>query len=260
MIEGFRDDVLSTLTPGELDFLYFAELHLHEMASWTLEEAARESLASGGVIERACQKLGLTGYAELRNLIRAELRGRASTVSNDLAVDYPAARAVAAATRELRLAERELDPERIRLSAEYIATAERLVIFGRGLSEFPGRYLSTCLERCGRHNRCYLDPPLVYRDASSFTSHDCIVIFSAGGRTIPVVKAAAIARRHEAVVVAACGDAQSPLARIAGVLLPTPSDRLRMGQIDLGSRLTQFLAADLLADVVAASEKEPSAG
>ena len=76
MIEAFRDDILSTLTPGELDFLYFAELHLAEMSEWSVDQAAAASFASAPVIERACKKLHLSGYAELRFLVRNELKGR----------------------------------------------------------------------------------------------------------------------------------------------------------------------------------------
>lgn len=252
MIEGFRDDVLSTLTPGELDFLYYAELHLDDISSWTLDKAAHESLASPAVIERACQKLGLASYSELRYLIRSELNGR-STVASDLAVDYPASQAISDALREADAAAHDLTREAVEEAAGDIVQAERIVVFGRGLSQFPAQYLSEYLEKLGHRNRRYIDPPLAYRDAEAFGSKDCFVIFSAGGRTIAVVKAATIARKNDVPLVAICGSTESPLAKLASVLLHAPADTFRMGQIDLGSRLTQFLAADLVVREIVSS-------
>lgn len=249
MIEEFRDDTLSTLTSNELDFLYFAELHLDEMDSWTLEEAARQSLTSGSVIERACKKLGLSGFSELKYRIRSSRRGK-GTIAQNLAVEYPAHRAADAINRETEAAVPHLSAKEVGRATSLIGAAERLVIFARGLSEFPAQYLSEYLYRLGRTNRCYTDPPFVYRDASTFGPKDCLVIFSCGGRTIPVVKAATIARRKEVPLVAICGNRESPLAELATSLLYAPADTFVMDQIDLRSRLTQFLAADLVVDAL----------
>lgn len=247
MIETFRDDVLSTLTAGELDFLYFAELHLKEMASWTLDEAASCSLASAPVIERACKKLGLSGYSELRYLVRSELKGQAPPAQPE-ALDYRASDAAAALVRESHITMGRLSEEMLARAAETIRSARNLVLFGRGLSEFPAEYLSEYLGRMGRLCRRYLDPPFVYRDASHFAPEDAIVIFSSGGRTIPVVKAAAIAKKNGAAIVAVCSDAASPLARMATITLDAASDRMSISRIDLNSRFTEFLIADALVD------------
>ena len=102
MIEAFRDDILSTLTQGELDFLYFIELHLNNIASWSIEEAAAASYTSAAVIERACRKLRLSGYAELRFLVSNELRERSVSVQEDVS-DYSARTAQDALLRETKL-------------------------------------------------------------------------------------------------------------------------------------------------------------
>lgn len=247
MIETFRDDVLSMLTPGELDFLYFAELHLKEVASWTLDEAASASLASAPVIERACKKLGLSGYSELRYLVRSELKGQAPLTRPET-LDYRAQDAASALMRESHITIDQLSEEALVRTADKIRSARSLVLFGRGLSEFPAEYLSEYLGRMGRLCRRYLDPPFVYRDASHFTPEDAIVIFSSGGRTIPVVKAAAIAKKNGAAIVAVCSDMESPLARMATIALDAASDRFSISQIDLNSRFTEFLIADALVD------------
>ncbi len=252
MIETFRDDVLSVLTPGELDFLYFAELHLKEMASWNLDAAAAASLTSAPVIERACKKLGLSGYSELRWLIRNELKGTVSVAKAD-AVDYRAQTAAEALLRESRIALGRLSEDALSCAADKIRSARNLVLFGRGLSEFPAEYLSEYLGRMGRSCRRYLDPPFVYRDAARFAPEDAIVIFSSGGRTIPVVKAAAIAKKNGATIIAICSDAASPLSKLATVTLIAAADRFRISQIDLNSRFTEFLIADALVDRLLAS-------
>ena len=122
------------------------------------------------------------------------------------------------------------------------------MLFGRGLSEFPAEYLSEYLTRIGKPCRRYLDPPFVYRDAASFTDRDAIVIFSSGGRTIPVVKAAAIAKKNKADIIVICSDQESPLWKMASIALYAASDRLSISQIDLNSRFTEFAVADTLVD------------
>lgn len=247
MIEAFRDDILSTLTPGELGFLYFAELHLAEMSEWSVDQAAAASFASAPVIERACKKLHLSGYAELRFLVRNELKGR-TIAAHDGISSYRATAAQDALLREARLTLRDPSMALLSQAAEAIWKAESLVLFGRGLSEFPAEYLSEYLARIGRPCRRYLDPPFVYRDAAAFTDRDAIVIFSAGGRTIPVVKAAAIAKKNRATIICICSDRESPLCKMAGIALHAASDTLSINQIDLNSRFTQFAVADALVD------------
>ena len=209
MIEAFRDDILSTLTPGERDFLYFAELHLTEIAGWSLDQAAAASFASAPVIERACKKLHLSGYAELRFLVRNELKGRAIAAQDGIS-SYRATAAQDALLREARLTLR--------------------------------------------------DPPFVYRDAAAFTDRDAIIIFSAGGRTIPVVKAAAIAKKNRATIICICSDRESPLCKMAGIALHAASDTLSINQIDLNSRFTQFAVADALVDELLREKPGQKAG
>jgi DNA-binding MurR/RpiR family transcriptional regulator len=247
MIETFRDDILSTLTPGELDFLYFAELHLGEIAGWGIEEAAGASYASTAVIERACKKLRLSGYAELRFLVKSELEGRTLSAQDGVS-DYGAEAAQDALLREASLTFRNAPPPPLSQAAAIVWQAHSLVIFGRGLSEFPAEYLSEYLTRIGRPCRRYLDPPFAYRDASAFTERDAMVIFSSGGRTIPVIKAAAIARKNKASVIGICSDRESPLWKMADIALHAASDRLTISQIDLNSRFTEFSIADALVD------------
>lgn len=264
MIEAFRDDILSTLTPGELDFLYFAELHLNKIATWSINEAAAASYASPAVIERACRKLHLSGYAELRFLVRNELKGRTVSAQDGVS-DYQAKAAQDALLREAKLTFKDASLSLLPQAAAAIWRADALVLFGRGLSEFPAEYLSEYLARIGKPCRRYLDPPFVYRDAASFTKQDAIVIFSSGGRTIPVVKAAAIAKKNGATIIGVCSDQESPLCKMASIALHAASDHLSISQIDLNSRFTEFAVADALVDELlrknpsssAASEKKP---
>jgi DNA-binding MurR/RpiR family transcriptional regulator len=247
MIEAFRDDILSTLTQGELDFLYFTELHLNDIASWSIEEAAAASYTSAAVIERACRKLRLSGYAELRFLVRNELRERSVSVQEDVS-DYSARTAQDALLRETKLTFQESLLSLLPKAVAAIWQAHSLVLFGRGLSEFPAEYLSDYLTRIGKSCRRYLDPPFVYRDVAGFTDKDAIVIFSSGGRTIPVVKAAAIAKKNKATTIVVCSDQESPLWKMASIALYAASDQLSISQIDLNSRFTEFAVADTLVD------------
>ncbi|MGI6230388.1 MAG: MurR/RpiR family transcriptional regulator [Tractidigestivibacter sp.] len=257
MIEGFTDDVLTKLTPGELDFLYYTELHLSQIAKSTLDEAAESALSSPAVIERACKKLGLSGYSDLRYRIARELRGdQSQSVATDATVPFDPKSGIDQLEKEAARTTLSLSAEAMLQAGRYLVQANRVFSFGRGLSEFPSKYLSEYLERIGRPCRHYLDPPFAYRDAAQFTSKDAAVIFSSGGRTIPVVKAAIIAKKNDVPLIAVCSNVESPLAKLATLTFYAASSKLRMDSIDLNSRYTQFMVADLMVDAVIAARSE----
>jgi DNA-binding MurR/RpiR family transcriptional regulator len=255
MIESFPDDLLSSLSAGELDFLCFAELHPDLIISSTLDQAAATSFTSSAIIERACKKLMLSGYPELRYRISKGMRSVKSPIPDE-EPSFDPNQVLDELVEAAKVTMDGLDAKLLAQVASTISDAGMVGIFGRGLSEFPAKYLSEYLDKIDRPCRRYLDPPFAYRDAASFGMDDVFVIFSSGGRTIPVVKAATIARKSGVTLISICSNETSPLSKLADIRLLAPSNPLRIEGIDLNSRFTSFLIVDALIDTILESQEE----
>lgn len=251
---------LPTLNPSERRV---AEIFV-DRPDWTIEASAQEiadaAATSRATVVRTAQRLGFTGYPQLRVLLARDL-GLAADRPGAHDADSPDPVAVFRAflhdvavttTDALTL----LDGDDVRAAVDLLADAEHVLVVGNGLSAPVALDLSMRLNAIGR----VADSPTDHIEqgvrARRLKPGDVCLVVSGSGSTRPTIAAARAAAETGASVVALTASATSSLTDVATVSLVVglgaPSFR---DEITRTSRLPQSIVAGGL--VRALSERNP---
>lgn len=253
---------LPTLNPSERRV---AEIFV-DRADWTIEASAQEiadaAATSRATVVRTAQRLGFTGYPQLRVLLARDL-GLASARPGTLDADSPDPVAVFRAfLHDVALTTTDalalLDGDDVRRVVDLLADARGVLVVGNGLSAPVATEMAMRLNAIGR----YADAPTDHVEqgvrARRLQAGDVCVVVSGSGSTRPTMAAARAAAAAGAEVIALTASATSGLAEIATVSLVVglgaPSFR---DEITRTSRLPQAIVAGGL--VRALSERNPEA-
>jgi DNA-binding MurR/RpiR family transcriptional regulator len=121
---------------------------------------------------------------------------------------------------------RSLDPDQLMAAARALDTARRVDCYGTGAtSHFLAQDLQARLFRLGLTATCYTDAYLQLVAAATLTPEDVVVAISFVGRMPTLLETVAMARSRGATVIA-IARANTPLARLADIVLPVdvPAD------------------------------------
>lgn len=235
---------------------------------WTIEASAQDIADAAGTsratVVRTAQRLGFTGYPQLRVLLARDIglgaertEAARSTPSPDDAVGVFRAfleDVTVTITDALTL----LDADHVGRAVELLAAADHVLVVGNGLSAPVANEMAMRLNAIGR----YADAPADHVEqgvrARRLRAGDVCVVVSGSGSTRPTMAAARAAAEAGADVIALTGSTTSGLADLATVSLAVghgaPSFR---DEITRTSRLPQGIVAGGL--VRALSERDPDA-
>lgn len=233
---------------------------------WTIEASAQEIADAAGTsratVVRTAQRLGFTGYPQLRVLLARDL-GLAAGRPGVHDADSPDPDHVFRAfLHDVALTIQDaltlLDAVDVRRVVDLLAEAEQVLVVGNGLSSPVATEMAMRLNAIGR----YADAPTDHVEqgvrARRLGANDVCVVVSGSGSTRPTIAAARAAAKAGAAVVGLTGSSTSGLAEIATVSLVVglgaPSFR---DDITRTSRLPQTIVAGGL--VRALSERNPDA-
>lgn len=234
---------------------------------WTIEASAQEIADAAGTsratVVRTAQRLGFTGYPQLRVLLARDIgltserpQPRQAHAPDDAVGVFRAFLHDVAVTTTDALA--LLDGDAVLRVVDLLAAAEDVLVVGNGLSLPVATEMAMRLNAIGRYAQAPSDHVEQGIQARRLTRGDVCVVVSGSGSTRPTVAAARAASRAGANVVVLTASAVSPLAEVATVSLVVglgaPSFR---DDITRTSRLPQAIVAGGL--VRALSERDPEA-
>ncbi len=253
---------LSSLHPSERRV---AEVFV-DQPDWTIEASAQDvadrASTSRATVVRTAQRLGFTGYPQLRVLLARDLGLASDRPEQSDEIDTDAAAVFGAFLRDVAVtiqdALRLLDADDVRRAVDLIADAGTVLVVGNGLSAPVAFEMAMRLNAIGR----YADAPTDHVEqgvrARRLGGDDVCVVVSGSGSTRPTMAAAQAAVRAGAAVVALTASSTSGLSDLATVSLVVglgaPSFR---DEITRTSRLPQAIVAGGL--VRALSERDPQA-
>lgn len=235
--------------------------------AWTIEASAQEiadaASTSRATVVRTAQRLGFTGYPQLRVLLARDLGlGADAAVTDHDPTSDDASGVFNAFLRDVALTINDalalLDADDVRHVVDLLAGAEHVLVVGNGLSSPVALEMAMRLNSIGR----YADAPTDHVEqgvrARRLGPGDVCVVVSGSGSTRPTLAAASAAAKAGAAVVGLTASASSGLAEIATVSLVVglgaPSFR---DDITRTSRLPQAIVVGGL--VRALSERNPDA-
>lgn len=218
-----------------------------EMSSQQVAEAAGASRAT---VVRTCQSLGFSGYQQLRVLLARDggpARAPAPAAEGPGPIVASTFTQVAASVPGMLAL---LDHADIARVVEALATAERVLVIGSGLSAPLAADTAGRLGGIGRPAEAPPDAIAQQIAARQLTAADVALVVSGSGASGVTVRAAEAARRSGATVVAVTAFARSPLVACADVsLVVGMSDLTFREELTLTSRIPQVI---LLEGLIAA--------
>lgn len=254
---------LADLHPGEQRV---AQVFV-DRPEWTIEastlQVAEAAGTSRATVVRTAQRLGFTGYPQLRVLLARDLGLAGERLEPAPPGDGDGDRAVRVFRdflTDVRLTLEDalalLDPDVVRRTVELLADAGTVVVVGNGLSSPVAVEMAMRLNAIGRWAEAPVDHVEQGVRARRLGAGDVCVVVSGSGSTRPSVAAARAAHEAGAAVVSLTASADTALAEVATVSLVVglgaPSFR---DEITRTSRLPQAIVAGAL--VRALSDRDP---
>jgi DNA-binding MurR/RpiR family transcriptional regulator len=244
-----------------------------EVSTMNLKDLALACEVSEASISRFVREIGLSSFRTFQLRMTEERATAADRGPNDQGAIYETiGRGDTAATILNKVAHRNadlaraclstLDPEAIRVAADMIGTAPATYFFAAGLSSLAAENAVMRFSRIGR-------PAIFHRDrnsqllaATALQPGAVAVAISGSGRTDQTLMALTAAAEAGARTIAITSLAESPIARVADVVLVTPTGYAAAGDEPLYesmvSKFGQLLTVDVLYSLVAVEDYDAS--
>lgn len=253
----FREihDGYEQFTASEKKVSNYVLSHKTEVQYMSISELAEECDVAEATLSRFCRRLNLKGYNDFKlslakasaDLERNADHGRREvqtapedqtrSLCRELYDSY-----VQAMDQTLEL----LQPEKIRLSVDYIMQARKVYCMGQGASMLLAQETAHLMSTVSPCFFAVQDSHSQISAAALMDRHDVVLFFSYSGSTTEIVELIRLAREREAKVILITRFLRSPGARIADVVLQCGSLE---GPLQLGSvpaKMAQLFVTDAL--------------
>lgn len=208
----------------------------------TMNDIKEATHVGDATIIRFCQKLGFSGFSDLKIEIAKEDFSKKKEENSEENFYDESARTLSDA---LKVTNQLLDPQKLKQAITLISQAQRIYIFGVGSSGNTGNDLEAMFLRVGIQAKAISDPHFQAQVASLLTETDLVIGFSLSGKTKDTYDSLKIAKQNNAQVLAITNYLFSPIAQLADVVLQTAIEEFLNGG-SLAGKITQLYLCDLL--------------
>lgn len=263
---GAADRIRASLPQMSQAMVKIAELVLANPAApveLSITELADRAGTSAATVTRFCRLIGYAGFVQFRVALATELGGRGSaetwTGTTDVGREFAAEDSaehvlrslLATHSRSIEETAHHLDLDAMADIASRIWSSRHLDIYGIGGSGSMAAELQNRLYRIGVPCHAWSEAHDGLASATLQDERSVCLALSVSGRTVEVVDMLARARDAGAHTVAITSARESPLARVADVIVQTSSPDPYLQPGDLSARPSQLLVLDLLYLLVA---------
>lgn len=223
------------------------------MARLSSSELARAAGRSQSSVVKFCQKLGFTGYQDLRLEITRAAAARPAPldavhstidVGDDAAVT--AQKLLASKIHALQETLGINPTDQIDAARDALNAAARVQLSGVGASSLVARDFAYKLQKLGIPVLFDADSHIQMAHAATLSPSDVLVSFSQSGTSLETLRIAEAAARRGTTLVTVTGLHPNPLADLAANALRTVSDEDHVRSSAITSRDAQLILLDLL--------------
>lgn len=228
----------------------------------SITQLCEEVGVSQGSVVGLCQKIGASGFGQLKTALAAEIAyplGEADEEPNiDDDVAMVARKVFQAGRRTLDETLRSLDAAAMRGAVRAIKGASRVEVFGSGSARPLAEDAHYRLVRIGINAQAHVDSHLQMIAASLANPGVAVLAISHSGSTIETVSATARAHQGGARTIAITNFGQSPLVQHADIVLCTIAHETQFGAEAMTSRIAQLAMVDTLVACLALADYDRS--
>ncbi len=250
-----------SLAPAEQKAAFFILEHPESAAEMTSVQLAAAAGVSESTVVKCCQRLGFTGFSQLKLALVRELatsrEGAFGEVEPGDDVPTICDKIFTATLQAVEDTAKVLDPCEVALAAEAIFKARRIFFFGVGSSAVVAQDAQLKFMRIGMTAHSYLDTHAQLTQAALLAPDDAAVVITYSGRTREATDMIELARECGARTICITNFPTSPAAMGSDIVLCTTAHEatgLRAGAMT--SRLTQLAVIDCLFTAVAMKKSD----
>jgi len=237
------------LSAVERKIANYISSHPFETIRSSTDQLANATGVSQASIIRFCQKLGYSGFKELKISLAQEVGSLVPRVivepNRKGSFDFVAEvlrQSIEGMERTVATLKREMLDAAIRA----IANARLVDIYGVGESYVVGEHLHIKLRRLGIIANIYSNPHLQAISAASLKPGDVAIGISFSGCTLDTIEAIDFAAKRGATTIAITNFPEFPLAQKADILLETNAVEALFPYGTISSRIAQLFIVDLI--------------
>lgn len=222
----------------------------------TINELADETNTSVASVVRFCRAIGLSGYPALRMALATELGAEAAQfvgaagfgtdIKAEDSLQDVAAKLAALDVLAIQETLGNLDFNALERAVDAIDSAQRVLMYGVGASQFVAEDLAHKLLRIGRNVQVFSDPHEAVAVAALAVPGAVAVGFSHTGTTLETVHFLEVAHEAGAPTIAITSNVESSLGRLADYPLITAVRESSFRAGAMVSRLAQLAVVDCL--------------
>jgi len=219
-----------------------------DVIHYSITEFSMHCKASEATIYRLCRRIGFDGYQQFKITLARELTlpSREFTSLEEVK-DFPGF--VNAMFDEniriLKDTRQLLDVEKLQKSVELILNAKRLLFFGVGRSASIAKDGSLRFAILGFHTASYSDPHAQVMVGAGLTKFDVVIGISHSGSIRDIIKSMEIARDTGAKTIAITAGINSPITKVADIVLYCAAGIERLGNF-FNNRVGEFAIMNVL--------------
>ena len=245
---------LERLSRSERKVAEFVLAELGGILPMSIARVAEKALVSEPTVNRFCRSFGATGFPDFKLKLAQSLASgpilTTAMVSETDEMPEIFAKLTDKAIRSIHDLKDSLDVPMLERAVDLFCQARQVAFFGMGASGSVARDAQHKFFRFNVPVVAYEDGLMQRMHAASMTTGDLAVVISHTGRTRAMVEAATLARGTGASVLALTRS-DTPLSRVASLVVPVHVDENTELYIPMVSRLMQLLVLDLLVTGVA---------
>ena len=225
-----------------------------------LREIALKSAVSEAMVVKVAKKLGFDGFRDFRRGLVDYNRSDTANLHAEIGAEDTAGEIVQKVFRTAMQALEEtfaiLDLAAFDRAADYITRAKQRDFYGLGGSAQIARDVSHKFLRIGIRTSVFDDAHMMMMSAALLGPDDVAIAFSHSGSTAAVLEAAEMARRNGARTIAVTNYPESPLARMADVVLCSTAQNSPLLGENATARIAQLNLLDALFVTVAQRDRK----
>ncbi|MBP3372184.1 MAG: MurR/RpiR family transcriptional regulator [Clostridia bacterium] len=257
-------DMRENLSRAERQLVDYILENPQKVITLSVAGLADASGVSDATVVRACRKLGMSGYQDLKVTLAQDIVTPLQSIHEEITADDDA-RAITAKVfnstlNALQYTHETLRPETIEDAAEALMAAKRVAIIALGNSHAIAIDLQHKLMRLGILATCYTDSHLMTIAAAGMGEGDVVFAISHSGSSRDVVDAAKLASMRGAKVISLTNIGRSPLSKIADICLYTASKETLYRIVSLSSRIVQMAIIDAIYTIIAIRSEDSVEG
>ena len=232
-----------TLTKSEKKVADYVLSYGEKLIYATMGDVKMQTGVGDATIIRFCQKIGYSGFSELKIDIAKE---DFSHMKEQELVDN----LVENASHQLLMAidetKHSIEMDQIDEVSRLITQARHVYIYGVGASGQSSLDLERMLIKVGIPSTAIIDSHYQAQSATIVKPEDVVIAFTLSGKTKDTFESVSIAKNKGAKVVVMTSYSLSPIANLADVILKTSIEEHLLNGGSLAGRVSQLFLSDVL--------------